>query len=38
MASNRQDRDPEAFYKMMQQVYGRGEEDERHESPTRRLI
>ena len=38
MLELRKDRDPEQFYVLMQQIYGKGPGDERHPSPTRRLI
>lgn len=38
MLELRKDRDPDGFYTLMQQMYGKGPDDERHSSPTKRLI
>lgn len=39
MLDKRQERgDINDFYSMMSQLYGRGPDDERHASPTKRLI
>jgi hypothetical protein len=38
MLENRQMRNSASFYELMQEQYGRGLGDEKHESPTMRLI
>lgn len=38
MINNRQARDSDGFYVIMNEYYGRGPEDEKHLSPTKRLI
>lgn len=37
MLDSRKDRDPDGFYQVMDEYYGRGG-DEKHLSPTKRLI
>lgn len=36
--NNRNQRDPEEFYKIMNEFYGKGPDDLKHDSPTKRLI
>jgi hypothetical protein len=36
--SNRQGRDTDDFYQIMREYYGKGPDDEKHSSPTKRLI
>lgn len=38
MMNNRHKRDTGDFYDIMSEYYGRGSEDEKHSSPTKRLI
>jgi len=36
--NNRSNRDTGEFYKIMNEFYGKGPDDEKHASPTKRLI
>ena len=38
MMASRKERDGDGFYQVMDQYYGRGPDDEKHASPTKRLI
>lgn len=38
MLENRNNRDSDGFYQVMNEFYGRGPGDEKHSSPTKRLI
>lgn len=38
MMNNRDKREQDGFYAIMQEFYGKGEDDEKHSSPTKRLI
>jgi hypothetical protein len=38
MLNNRDKKDVNGFYCVMKEVYGKGPDDERHSSPTMRLI
>ena len=38
MLNNRDKRDTDGFYDVMKECYGKGPDDGKHESPTKRLI
>ena len=38
MMENKKDKQVDTFYEMMQELYGKGPLDEKHASPTKRLI
>jgi hypothetical protein len=38
MMNKRGERDTGTFYEIMQEYYGKGPDDEKHSSPTKRLI